>query len=679
MLVPDLMKRTATRSLHLVRTEAHQLQEHAQLKLRLLKSRTPWRTLRNAWKELYRGLTLLKDFKQLNYTAFSKILKKHDKETRYVPVHPCAIASLDGLQCFASDQPLALMVEVEEGFTNGFARGNRKKALQTLRPKATEISHAVSFRLGVLLGLSMALCLLLFFLIHFVQLSTSDSILSQLSPVVPIYRGLFLFILHLWCWGMNVWLFHETRVSYEFIFDIDVKTELQYPHVLQIAALLTFGWFISLDLYVSTTLLAEYWPGIVPGWFHAVLYLTILACALCPFDYFARGTRIYVVRTLWAILTTPFRGVEFKDFYTCNQLCSLVNVLNDLAYGSCYYATGSFITSEASRCKAFQSDAIWVLAFLPYFFRFLQCLKRWRDSGAKRQLYNAGKYSLSLLTTFWSSMNKHYPSGAFIPPWVACAILSSACSYMWDVKCDWGLLEFSGEAAQATEAERAKARKHLRHTAATIRPALSWYRRLVDWVPSTDSLLRRRRLLSWSAWYYWAIVSDFLMRILWVSTISPATTTWLGIPTDYFKSIVYSVEVLRRNQWNYFRLENEHLANVEKQKVVNIVPLKDSVFKKGGVAARPTDYAADAAAIDSVVSHLTDSEPPKRRRPSADPSASSSSSESQGCRVPQPIVRCAEKMVRRVSLWMARLRGGSALAEMSQRQVVDLELIATAK
>jgi hypothetical protein len=208
---------------------------------------------------------------------------------------------------------------------------------------------------GLLLGLSMALCLLLFFLLHFISLSGAD-VLKQLSPVIPIYRGLFLFILHLWCWGGNVWLFHETRVSYEFVFGIDVQTELQYPHVLQIAALLTFGWFLSLDLYVSTTLLAGYYPGIVPGWFHAVLYLTILACAICPFDYFARGTRIYVLQTLWSvkttrhtwriratplllnpffchvpllmlrsILTTPFRAVEFKDFCPCREKDMLVH------------------------------------------------------------------------------------------------------------------------------------------------------------------------------------------------------------------------------------------------------------------------------------------------------------------------------------------------------------------
>ena len=39
------------------------------------------------------------------------------------------------------------------------------------------------------------------------------------------------------------------------------------------------------------------------------------------------------------------------------------------------------------------------------------------------------------------------------------------------------------------------------------------------------------------------------------------------------QSIIYSLEILRRQQWNFYRLENEHLTNCEQYRVVNIVPL----------------------------------------------------------------------------------------------------------
>ena len=59
-------------------------------------------------------------------------------------------------------------------------------------------------------------------------------------------------------------------------------------------------------------------------------------------------------------------------------------------------------------------------------------------------------------------------------------------------------------------------------------------------------------------------------------TISP-TSYGIPIPSDYFKSIIYSLEIVRRQQWNFYRLENEHLTNCEQYRVVNIVPLPITV------------------------------------------------------------------------------------------------------
>ena len=208
----------------------------------------------------------------------------------------------------------------------------------------------------------------------------------------------------------------------------------------------------------------------------------------------------------------------------CCQLCSLVNVLNDLSYGVCFYVSGDFLSEQSTFCKSFSSETQWVLALLPYWFRFAQCLKRYKDSGATRQLWNAGKYALSLNTTFWSSMNKHFPS-TFTVPWVACAVISTLASYSWDLKADWGLLEWRSPSNPADRSFRAR---------------------------MNARFLRRQRVLRWSFPYYFAMVSDGLFRLAWVATISSPDSlgNLVGIPADYFKSIIYSLEVLRRNQWS---------------------------------------------------------------------------------------------------------------------------------
>ena len=76
--------------------------------------------------------------------------------------------------------------------------------------------------------------------------------------------------------------------------------------------------------------------------------------------------------------------------------------------------------------------------------------------------------------------------------------------------------------------------------------------------------------------YYFAMLSNFFLRITWVFTISP-TSYGIPIPSDYFRSIIYALEILRRQQWNLYRLENEHLTNCEQYRVVNIVPLPMTV------------------------------------------------------------------------------------------------------
>jgi len=317
-------------------------------------------------------------------------------------------------------------------------------------------------------------------------------------------------------------MFRKTRINYQFIFEIDTRTELKSAQILQAACLLTFLWFLSLDLYLATELLKDYWPDLIPGYFHLVLYVILFLGVFCPFNILARPTRLYIATTLRHIITTGWGPVAFRDFYTCNQLCSLANVLNDLSYGLCFYVSGDFRFESESFCKDFSSETQWVLAMLPYWFRFCQCLKRYKDSGAKRQLANAGKYALSLNTTFWSSMNKHYP-GAFVIPWVMCAVVSTCASYSWDVKSDWALMEWRW--LPWNEKHSFKARCHA-------------------------FFLRKRRVLNNATPYYIAIVTDCLLRLSWVSTISApeqfAQAT--GIPSDYFKSIVYCLEILRRNQ-----------------------------------------------------------------------------------------------------------------------------------
>ena len=109
-----------------------------------------------------------------------------------------------------------------------------------------------------------------------------------------------------------------------------------------------------------------------------------------------------------------------------------------------------------------------LVAMLPAWFRFAQCLRRYRDTReAFPHLANAAKYATSFFVVIFSSLTfvtsgecrKATKIGAFskirlIPDqyesskdnpwfylWVIASIISSCYAYTWDIKMDWGLFD----------------------------------------------------------------------------------------------------------------------------------------------------------------------------------------------------------------------------------------------
>ena len=91
-----------------------------------------------------------------------------------------------------------------------------------------------------------------------------------------------------------------------------------------------------------------------------------------------------------------------------------------------------------------------VVSFLPYWWRFAQCLHKYHDTKlCFPHLVNAGKYSTSLMVAFASiwliksddpeDLTKKKVDNAF---WfyLAIKIIQSTYCYIWDIVMDWGLL-----------------------------------------------------------------------------------------------------------------------------------------------------------------------------------------------------------------------------------------------
>jgi hypothetical protein len=93
----------------------------------------------------------------------------------------------------------------------------------------------------------------------------------------------------------------------------------------------------------------------------------------------------------------------------------------------------------------------------------------------------------------------------------------------------------------------------------------------MDWSickPHAKYPLLRRELVYTSQipLYYVALVTNLLIRFLWVFIPgSPSFTTW-----SFISGLM---EMLRRIVWNFYRLENEHLGNMDQYRITREVPL----------------------------------------------------------------------------------------------------------
>ncbi|MGH0138646.1 UNVERIFIED_CONTAM: hypothetical protein FKN15_003063 [Acipenser sinensis] len=238
------------------------------------------------------------------------------------------------------------------------------------------------------------------------------------------------------------------------------------------------------------------------------------------------------------LCTAPFHKVEFADFWLADQLNSLVIVLMDLEYMVCFYSfelqweekEGLLPeTIDSPVCHSYSYGLRAVIQCLPAWFRFVQCLRRYRDTKrAFPHLVNAGKYSTTFFVVTFAALynthkeQRHSDSQVFFYLWIVCCVISSCYTLIWDLKMDWGLFDKNA---------------------------------------GENTFLREEIVYPQKAYYYCAIIEDVILRFAWTIQISITTMTALPWASDVISTVFAPLEVFRRFVWNFFRLENEHLNN----------------------------------------------------------------------------------------------------------------------
>ncbi|KAG0563848.1 hypothetical protein KC19_8G064200 [Ceratodon purpureus] len=500
------------------------------------------RMLRAAFIEFYRGLGLLKSYSSLNMVAFAKIMKKYDKvgKHRFGPLY---IREVEHSYFATSDKVTKLMTKVEEIFTKHFADHDRRKAMAQLRPMQQHGGHSVTYLLGIFSGTSLAL------LVGFLMLLSTTSEYRKLGghkymdTVFHVFSTLGLVLLHLYMYGLNVYTWQRARINYPFIFEFSPGSELRYREIFLVCTALTsllLGTMIA-HIIASTREIQRYSTS---EFAPMAITLLFLAALFNPMNILYRPTRMVFLRCMLRVICAPFYKVHLADFFLGDQLTSQVASFRNLEFILCYYSGGYFQDRQEDACTSNRTfkALMYVFSLLPYWFRFLQCMRRWRDERDKMQLYNAGKYASAMIAVV-IKLTYMFKEG---PTWLVLFVIFSCFATLyqlyWDLVVDWGLLQRGSRNP--------------------------WLR---------DCLVLKKKYI-----YFVSMGLNVVLRLAWVSSIQHVNMI-PGFSQAGWDIIFASLEVIRRGHWNFYRLENEHLNNVGKFRAVKTVPLPFKEFEDRSV------------------------------------------------------------------------------------------------
>ncbi|XP_050411533.1 xenotropic and polytropic retrovirus receptor 1 isoform X1 [Patella vulgata] len=479
--------------------------------------------LKLAFSEFYLSLILLQNYQTLNFEGFRKILKKRDKLMQTNHGAEWRQAHVETAPFYTNKEVDHLIKDTEQSVTSELEGGNRQKAMKRLRvpPLGDQQKPWTNFRVGLYLGMFAILTIVIVVAAVFIDHS------KDWEPALRMYRGMFLLIFDLFLLGVNTYGWRSSGVNHVLIFEIDPRHHLSHAQLLELASFLAVLWAVSVLGYLFSDFL--YIPPMAHPLTMAVFLLLYL---INPFKIFHYRARMWLLRVLFRIFTAPFHHVGFADFWLADQLNSLVTVLLDFEYLVCYFGFEVDWIGEnrPSVCTKNIYGIRSVVGCLPAWFRFAQCLRRYRDTKLIfPHIVNAGKYSTTFFVMLFSTIYKvqketygdsFRQTSVFYYLWIVSAIMSSCYTYTWDIKMDWGLFDKNA---------------------------------------GENKFLREEIVYAFKAYYYFAIVEDFILRFTWSLTVSIGEG--LFFHNEILTTLLASFEVFRRFVWNFFRLENEHLNN----------------------------------------------------------------------------------------------------------------------
>ncbi|KVH96158.1 EXS, C-terminal [Cynara cardunculus var. scolymus] len=264
----------------------------------------------------------------------------------------------------------------------------------------------------------------------------------------------------------------------------------------------------------------------------------VLAIFSCPFNIFYKSSRFFLIRCVLRCICAPLYKVSLADFFLADQLTSQVQALRCIEFYICYYGMRWYQKEEKCHSLDLYNFFYIIVAVIPFWIRFLQCVRRLFEEKDWMHLCNGSRYFLTIIavvvrTVFELKMDR---------TWKVLALVSSVAAILfntyWDIVVDWGLLQRN----------------------------------------SKNLFLRDKLAVSRRSVYFVVMVLDVILRLTWLQLVLKFNLR--SLKGTAISSLFSCLEIFRRGVWMFFRLENEHLNNVGKYRAFKSVPLPFSYYEE---------------------------------------------------------------------------------------------------
>ncbi|GFP90381.1 phosphate transporter pho1 homolog 5 [Phtheirospermum japonicum] len=163
--------------------------------------------LRRAFIDFYQQLRLLKSYRNTSNS--------------YLEI-------VDRSYLGSSDEVNTLMERLETTFIKHFAKGNRRKGMNFLRPREKKERHSITFFLALFAGIIVT--------IHARNLLNHEGRDQYMSNIFPLYSLFLYIVLHMLMYGANTYFWRRYRVNYPFIFGYKPGTEMGFREIFLLAS-----------------------------------------------------------------------------------------------------------------------------------------------------------------------------------------------------------------------------------------------------------------------------------------------------------------------------------------------------------------------------------------------------------------------------------------------------------